>query len=221
MIYESIKRGFDILISGMLLVILSPLIGLIALSVLIFDGKPLVFKHARVGKDKELFMSYKFRTMVNNAERGEYGLSSRDSITKTGAFLRATHFDEILQLWNVFIGDLSLIGPRPLDVERYQYLIKKNKNWNNILKIKPGITCVNQLCRYHTHQEKKIYHKLGQRLKKRDRLLLDNYYVNRRGFILDSRLFIWTLNYLSWKFFNTSLIETKKGLLYLFGKRKK
>ncbi|MBW2992468.1 sugar transferase [Candidatus Woesearchaeota archaeon] len=219
MIYEHIKRGFDIVVSGFLLIILSPLILFISLMILIFDGGPLVFKHPRVGKDKKLFMSYKFRTMVNNAERRDYGLSSKESVTRTGGFLRATHLDELLQLVNVFKGDISLIGPRPLDIERYLYLIKKNKNWNNILKAKPGITCINQLCRYHTHQEQKIYYKLGQRLKKRDRLLLDNYYVNHRGLILDIRVFVWTLNYLSWKFFSTSVIETKKGLLYLFGKK--
>lgn len=220
MVYEIVKRAVDIIVSSFLLVFLSPLIGIISLLILIFDGKPIIFKHTRVGKDKEIFMSCKFRTMVNNAEREEFGLSSKDSVTKIGAFLRTTHLDELLQLVNVFKGDISLIGPRPLDLERYLYLIKKNKRWANILKVKPGVTCINQLCRYHTHQEKKIYYKLGQRLKKRDRLLLDNFYIKKRGFILDFRIFIWTLNYLSWKFFDTSIIETKKGILYLFGKKK-
>ena len=221
MFYEYIKRGADIAVSSILITLSSPLISIIALTILIFDGRPIIFKHPRVGKDKKLFMSYKFRTMMNNAEREESGLSSKDSVTKTGHFLRATHLDEILQLFNVLKGDISLIGPRPLDVERYLYLINKNKDWGKILKVKPGITCINQLCRYHTHQEQKIYYKLGQKLKKRDRLLLDNYYIKNEGFGLDLRIFIWTLNYLSWKFFKTSLVETKKGLVYLFNRRKK
>jgi len=220
MVYKKIKRFFDILISSFLLIFLSPLIGIISLMIFIVDGRPIIFKHPRVGKGKRLFMSYKFRTMVNNSERRDNGLSSKDFITRTGGFLRATHLDEVLQLFNVLKGDLSLIGPRALDVERYLYLAKKDKGWNRILKVKPGITCINQLCRYHTHQEQKIYHKLGQVLSKRDRLLLDNYYVDHKGFILDMRILIWTINYMSWKFFNTSFIETKKGFLYLFRKKK-
>lgn len=158
--------------------------------------------------------------MHNGNHREEYGLSKEDAVTPIGRFLRVTHLDELPQLINVLKGDISIIGPRPLDLERFFYLYNKNKEWANVLVVKPGITCLNQLLRYFGKLNSKIYTTLNfnKKLKRRNRLLLDQYYIQNQSPILDLKIFIWTIQYLLYKFFTESLIQTKKGLINFFGK---
>ena len=218
--YKVRKRLCDIIFSSIALIILLPLFLLISILILITSGKPIFYSHPRFGKDKKTFISYKFRTMHNGDHRKEYGLSNEEAITPIGRFLRITHLDEIPQLINVFKGDISLIGPRPLDLERFFYLYNKNREWANVLVVKPGITCLNQLLRYFGKFNSRIYKalKFNKRLRKRNRLLLDKYYINNQSPLLDIKILLWTIQYIFYRFLTESLIQTKKGLINFFGK---
>ena len=112
-----IKRIIDILGSLIGMIILLPLFIIIAILIKLTSEGPVFFRQERLGKDGKVFKILKFRTMVVNAEKIGDGLkvkSENDSrITKIGRFLRATSLDELPQLWNVFIGQMSLVGPRP------------------------------------------------------------------------------------------------------------
>jgi lipopolysaccharide/colanic/teichoic acid biosynthesis glycosyltransferase len=112
-----IKRGFDILVSGAGLLVLSPVAALIAAAIKVEDGGPVLFVQERVGKDCQVFPAFKFRSMIVDAERhtGAVQASVNDPrVTTVGRVLRATAFDELPQLWNIFRGDMSIVGPRPL-----------------------------------------------------------------------------------------------------------
>lgn len=112
-----IKRGFDILVSGAGLLVFSPIAALIATAIKLEDGGPILFVQERVGKDCRVFPAFKFRSMIVDAERhtGAIQATVNDPrVTKVGRVLRATAFDELPQLWNIFRGDMSIVGPRPL-----------------------------------------------------------------------------------------------------------
>lgn len=150
------KRGMDILFSGLGLLVLSPLFLVIAVAVKLSSPGPVIFSQVRVGRYGRHFRFYKFRSMRQDAESQKASLlgrnESRDGIifkmrddpriTKVGRFLRRTSLDELPQLWNVFIGDMSLVGPRPpvpSEVERYTLEDRKR------LDVIPGITCLWQI----------------------------------------------------------------------------
>jgi len=109
------KRLFDVVVSACLLVILSPVLGGVALVLLLRDGRPVFYVQQRMGLDGRTFTLLKFRTMRRDAEAGGAVWSQeRDPrTTRFGRFLRRTSLDELPQLWNVFLGDMSLVGPRP------------------------------------------------------------------------------------------------------------
>ncbi|AKN32503.1 sugar transferase [Clostridium carboxidivorans P7] len=121
-----VKRLSDIILSAIGIIILSPVFIILAIWIKMDSKGPSVFKQVRVGKDGKDFTIYKFRTMVVNAEKKRelniepgnlenfvFQSKSDNRITKSGAFLRKTSLDEIPQLFNVFIGNMSLVGPRP------------------------------------------------------------------------------------------------------------
>ena len=133
------KRVYDLGFSGTGLILLSPLFILVGLLIKLTDGGPVFFRQRRVGRFGREFWIWKFRTMVVGADR--LGLSlTKDGdprITRIGRFLRKTKLDELPQLWNVFRGDMSLVGPRP-EVPRYVALYSDTQR--EILNLKPGIT---------------------------------------------------------------------------------
>ena len=150
------KRIMDIVISALGMLLLSPLFLLIALAVKLSSPGPVFFKQVRVGRYGRHFTFYKFRSMRPNADAEKAGLMARNEsrdgvifkmkddprITKVGRFLRRTSLDELPQLWNVFIGDMSLVGPRPpvpSEVEKYTLEDRKR------LDVIPGITCLWQI----------------------------------------------------------------------------
>ena len=150
------KRIMDIVISALGMLLLSPLFLLIALAVKLSSPGPVFFKQVRVGRYGRHFMFYKFRSMRLNADAEKAGLMARNEsrdgvifkmkddprITKVGRFLRRTSLDELPQLWNVFIGDMSLVGPRPpVPSEVAQYTLEDRKR----LDVIPGITCLWQI----------------------------------------------------------------------------
>ena len=134
------KRVFDFIISLFALIILSPLFLLISLTILIGDGKPVLFRQKRVGKNNELFTIYKFRTMKRGTENVTSGKleNANAKITKFGRILRATSIDELPQLFNILNGTMSLVGPRPLIPEETE--IRELREKYNVYTIRPGIT---------------------------------------------------------------------------------
>lgn len=134
-----VKRIFDILISSAVLVILWPLYFVIGLAIAIEDGFPVFYRAPRGGYKNRPFKICKFRSMVKNADKIGGGTTAlHDSrITKVGNFLRKTKLDEIPQLGQVFLGKMSLIGPRP---ELLKYVRQYKGNERDILQVRPGIT---------------------------------------------------------------------------------
>jgi exopolysaccharide biosynthesis polyprenyl glycosylphosphotransferase len=146
----ALKRIFDVVVASVGLVITAPLFLLAGLGILLDDGRPVLFRQLRAGENGRSFMIFKFRTMVREAEAMLPGLVSLEAlrdpmfklradprVTRVGRFLRKTSLDELPQLFNVLVGDMSIVGPRPelLDlVERYtpEHEVR--------LRVKPGIT---------------------------------------------------------------------------------
>lgn len=150
-----IKRSMDILLSIIGIILLSPIYIILILAIRIDSKGPAIFKQVRVGKDGKNFTIYKFRTMVPNAEKKRelqidpnnldgfvFQSKSDNRITKVGSFLRKTSLDEIPQLFNVLLGNMSLVGPRPEipDVVKYY-----NDNFRQRLLVTPGITGLAQI----------------------------------------------------------------------------
>lgn len=133
------KRAMDIVISGAALVVLSPVLLLVALLIKIDDPGPVFYRQVRVGKDGKTFRIFKFRSMVVDADKKGLQITvGRDPrITRMGAFLRKTKLDELAQLLNVFVGDMSFVGPRP-EVPRYVELYTPYQR--QVLLVRPGIT---------------------------------------------------------------------------------
>lgn len=134
-----IKRAFDIIVSGVALVLLSPVLLTVTVAIKIGSPGPVLYRGIRVGREGRRFRILKFRTMVENAETLGASSTATDDprITRVGVFLRAHKLDELPQFINVFIGDMSLVGPRPQvewAVERY------TSEERTILSVRPGIT---------------------------------------------------------------------------------
>lgn len=119
---------------------LSPLLLLIALAIKLDSSGPVFFRQERVGRDGKIFKIHKFRTMVPNAERQglQITVGSDARVTRVGEFLRKYKLDELAQLFDVFLGDMSLVGPRP-EVPRYVNFYPDNIR-DIVLSVKPGIT---------------------------------------------------------------------------------
>ena len=132
-----LKFLFDRIVSLIGLLFLWPLLIIIAICIKIKMPGPVFFIQKRVGKDAKLFKMYKFRTMTLNHSGSSISIAGENRITPFGAILRKYKLDELPELWNVFIGDMSFVGPRP-DVPGYADKLKGNNRL--ILKLRPGIT---------------------------------------------------------------------------------
>ena len=132
-------RLFDIMFSGIGLIVLSPLFLIIYILIRCESEGGGFYAQTRIGKDGVPFKLYKFRSMRTGADKGSLiTIGGHDSrITKMGYFIRKYKIDELPQLWNVFIGDMSLVGPRP-EVERYTRLYTEEQK--KVLSVRPGIT---------------------------------------------------------------------------------
>jgi len=138
-----LKRGFDILLSGVGLIVSLPLWGIIALAVKLHDGGPVFYRQERVGKDRRVFTGLKFRSMVADSDRkwGVVPAAANDPrITKVGRILRATAMDELPQLWSIFRGDMSFVGPRPEWVELVKKFRAEIPCFDLRHKVRPGLT---------------------------------------------------------------------------------
>ena len=131
------KRFFDILLSVITLVVLSPVILIVAILVRVKLGSPILFKQARPGKDEKIFNLYKFRTMSDKKDKNGELLPDSARLTKFGKFIRSTSLDELPSLLNIIKGDMSIVGPRPLLIE---YLSLYNDEQKQRHLVKPGLT---------------------------------------------------------------------------------
>lgn len=180
------KRLFDILLSIMALLILMPLLLIIALLIRLQDGGPSLFGQQRVGKDGRVFKMWKFRSMVINAESlGGYSTADRDlRITPIGRFVRRSSLDELPQLWNVFVGDMSIVGPRP-DVPAQRSLYNEDE-WMVRHSVRPGITGLAQsTMRSEATQEQRIP--------------MDLEYAKNASMALDARIILMTIKQVIFK----------------------
>jgi lipopolysaccharide/colanic/teichoic acid biosynthesis glycosyltransferase len=133
------KRGFDLAASGFALVLLAPVLLLIALLVAVGSPGGALFRQVRVGRNGREFRILKFRTMRPGSEaQGQITVGGRDPrITRIGHLLRRTKLDELPQLWNVLVGEMSIVGPRP-EVPRYVALYTPEQR--EVLRVRPGLT---------------------------------------------------------------------------------
>jgi lipopolysaccharide/colanic/teichoic acid biosynthesis glycosyltransferase len=134
------KRGFDLVLSALSLLALSPLLAGAAAAIAVESGFPVLFRQQRVGLGGRTFAMLKFRSMVKDAASiGPYYTSGNDPrVTRVGRFLRRTSIDELPQLWNVLRGDMSLVGPRPdLPVQQSLYT---PADWALRCSVRPGLT---------------------------------------------------------------------------------
>jgi len=188
------KRLIDLTFSMVCMVVFSPL--LLYCYILIkrdHDG-PAIYKQERIGRFGRPFYMYKFRTMRTDAEDEGPQLSSTEGdsrLTETGRFLRDHHLDELPQFWNVFMGDMSFIGPRPERKYFIDQIMEHDKRYTYLYQIRPGVTSYATLYNGYTDTMEKMLR----------RLELDLYYLEHRSFWFDMKIL--------WLTF-TSIISGKK-----------
>lgn len=165
------KRAIDVLAAGVALVLLSPLFAFLALAIYVSNPGPIFFSHERIGRDGRKFKAWKFRSMVTNAKdiladyleahpelmeewERDHKLKEDPRITSIGRLIRKTSLDELPQLWNVFVGEMSLVGPRPIvdaEVEKY------GSTFRQYLRVTPGISGLWQISgRNNTTYEERL-----------------------------------------------------------------
>ena len=185
------KRLFDIIISGLALILLSPVMLLTAFAIKIEDPKGSVFYNApRGGKDGVPFMCRKYRSMCSNADEIKASLMAQNEmsgpvfkiandprVTKVGHFIRKTSIDELPQLFNVFAGQMSLVGPRPLPIAEAEAVTGIYKVRE---KVKPGITCIWQVSGRNN-------------IDFDDWMKLDMEYVQKQSLLFDLKLLLMTV----------------------------
>ena len=135
--YRICKRLIDLLVSAIALILLAPLMAAVAVLLWLTMGSPILFRQARAGYQGSPFTLFKFTTMRSARDAQGRLLPDKDRLTKMGVLLRRFSLDELPQLWNVLIGDMSLVGPRPLLVD---YLPRYSPEQARRHEVKPGIT---------------------------------------------------------------------------------
>lgn len=173
-----LKRLFDIFLSGVGLVGSAPLWILFASAIKLEDRGPIFYGQARRGRDGRIFKALKFRSMVPDAEKqtgAVWAVEHDPRVTKVGRILRATAMDELPQLWNIFKGDMSFVGPRAERPELVEKFSQKIQNYHDRFLVRPGLTGIAQVYgRYDTHP--------------RHKLKYDLLYIRNQSFLLDLKL---------------------------------
>ncbi|WP_350022539.1 sugar transferase [Turicibacter sanguinis] len=142
MYVKYVKRLLDILLSGIALLIGAPIIVIVALLVRFKLGSPVIFRQERPGKGKKIFTMCKFRTMTDDKDSEGNLLPDDVRLTKFGSFLRSTSLDELPELWNIFKGDMSIVGPRPQLVRDMVFFNEEQMKRQDVL---PGLTGLAQV----------------------------------------------------------------------------
>ena len=178
--YRYIKRIIDVVLSGLAIIILSPLLLILCVAIKLDSPGPILFTQKRVGIHKTYFQIYKFRTMRTDTPKDmpTHMLSNPEQyITKTGRFLRKTSLDELPQIFNIFKGDMSIVGPRPALWNQDDLVAERDKYGAN--DVTPGLTRWAQI---NGRDELEIPVKAK----------LDGEYVKKYGFAMDVRCFFGT-----------------------------
>ena len=178
MIYRNhLKRLMDIVLSAIAILLLSPVMLLIAVLVRTKLGSPVIFCQERPGKDEKIFKMYKFRSMTDARDENGELLPDEVRLTKFGRALRSTSLDELPELWNIFKGDMSIVGPRPLLVRDVAYMDAQQHRRH---EVRPGLTGLAQVT--------------GRNALDWDtKLALDVKYVDTCSFIGDVKIFLRTI----------------------------
>lgn len=182
-VYFGVKRFFDIILSLLGLIILSPILLITAIAIKVESKGPVIFKQERIGKGGKVFQIYKFRSMVVGAEKmgtGVYSKKGDSRVTKVGKFIRMTSIDELPQLVNIIKGEMSIIGPRPVLTyhpwKYEEYTEEQLKRFD----VRPGITGWAQI-----HGRKQVEWE--------KRIKFDVEYVEKVNFIMDLKIFLITI----------------------------
>ena len=191
LVYRAIKRLFDILASGVALIVLLPIWIVAVAGILISDPGPVFYLANRAGKDNKTFKMYKFRSMRVDKNADEKSLRpDQDRIFPFGRFIRATKIDEMPQLLNVFFGDMAVVGPRPAAVD--QIPITRGGANAVVASLKPGLTSPAALYDYlygdQIEDEAEYMDKVAP-----TRLALDRYYVGKQTIGYDLKLIWYTV----------------------------
>ena len=193
-VYRFFKRTFDIIASGMFILLFSWLYLIIALIVKCGDGGKVFYFYSRVGKHGKVIKIPKFRSMKKNADKleemltpeqleqykREYKIDNDPRITKVGRFLRKTSLDELPNIFSIFIGDISVIGPRPLMREELEE--KYGEDAEKLVSVKPGITGW-----WSANGRSNVTYESGERQK------LELYYVDHCSFWMDTKILFKTV----------------------------
>ena len=182
-----LKRPLDVILSGLGLLVSAPLWAFIAMAIKMEDGGPVFFRDKRMGKGGGVFEVFKFRTMVRDADAlfgPRQAMEDDPRVTRVGRLLRATALDELPQLWNIFVGEMSFVGPRALLPEEIEVNgngeripLEKIPGYEKRLLVRPGLTGLAQ-----------VY--APRDLPRRHKFKFDLLYIKRRGFWLDLKLII-------------------------------
>lgn len=190
-VYLAFKRIFDVISASVALILLSPIFLILIIAVKLDSKGPVFFGHKRVGKNGSDIKVYKFRTMVVNAQEvfeaftpeqkaefeKNFKLENDPRITKIGNFLRKSSLDELPQLVNIIMGNMSVVGPRPIVKKE---LVKYGKDVDKLLTVKPGLTGFWQANgRSDTSYE--------------ERVKMDMYYIDHRSFFMDIKIIFQTV----------------------------
>ncbi len=180
--FEFYQRVLDILFSIVALTIGLPIILIAAIFIKIEDGGDIFYKQERSGRYGRPFYCVKLRSMRPDAEKFGAQWAEKDDprVTKVGAFIRKTRIDEIPQIFNILVGDMSLIGPRPERPVFVREFTEKNPNFVDRLAIKPGLTGWAQV-------------NGGYEISPDEKLVYDVYYIRNRSFVLDMKIIFMTI----------------------------
>lgn len=180
--YPIVKRIFDIFVSLVVLVILSPVLLITAIVIKAYDGGSVFYKQIRMTKDGKQFYIYKFRSMIENAEKGKARLASKndDRITPVGHFIRMTRIDELPQMLNILKGDMSFVGPRPERPEIAAQYEKELPEFGLRLRVKAGLTGYAQV--YGKYNTTPL-----------DKLKLDLIYITNQSILMDLKIIFYTI----------------------------
>ncbi|WP_289227343.1 sugar transferase [Parabacteroides goldsteinii] len=182
---RNVKRSVDCFLALLALIIFSPLFLICYIAVRWEDGTPVIFKQERIGRFGRPFNNYKFRSMRLDAEKFGPALYKGDSdprMTRVGKFLREYHLDELPQLWNVFIGDMAFIGPRPERKFYIDQIMEHDPRYHFLYQIRPGVTSYATLYNGYTDTLEKMLR----------RLRYDLFYLEHRSWWFDFKILVKT-----------------------------
>lgn len=178
------KRILDIFVSSALLVLYSPILLVVSICILIEDGKPIIFKQTRVGKDGKFFDMVKLRSMrKQQTSEAKFAGQEKDRVLKIGKIIRPVRIDEVLQVVNIFKGEMSLIGPRPEQIAFDRQFEAEIPYYGYRKKLAPGITGWAQVMYQYAETKEEMMTKLSY----------DLYYVKNQNLLFDLKIILLTI----------------------------